>query len=93
MIAVSISCYLIKYPGKQKHLVQFHITNNKLKELIFNNIYKKMSNKVKDISINNHTYVIKIKNFDPNNINVDQKSYKKFLFPKLDLGWSKTWNM
>ena len=52
-----------------------------------------MSNKVKDISINNHTYVIKIKNFDPNNINVDQKSYKKFLFPKLDLGWSKTWNM
>ena len=40
-----------------------------------------MSNKVKDISIKNHTYyffnnVINIKNFDPNNIKIDEKSNK-----------------
>ena len=40
-----------------------------------------MSNKVKDINIKNHTYylfndIINIKNFDPNNIKIDEKSYK-----------------
>ena len=40
-----------------------------------------MSDKVKDISIKNHTYyffnnVINIKNFDPNNIKIDEKSNK-----------------
>ena len=54
-----------------------------------------MSNRVEDMSIKNHTYyffddVINIKNFDPNNIYVDEKSYKKFLFPTLDLESSKT---
>ena len=39
-----------------------------------------MSNKVKDISIKNHTYyfgddIINIKNFDSNNIKIDKKSY------------------
>ena len=43
-----------------------------------------MSNKVKDISIKNHTYyffddIINIKNFDPNNIKIDEKSYKNIL--------------
>ena len=43
-----------------------------------------MSNKVKDISIKNHTYyffddIINIKNFDPNGIKVDEKSYKNVL--------------
>ena len=43
-----------------------------------------MSNKVKDINIKNRTYyffndIIYIKNFDPNNIKIDEKSYKNFL--------------
>ena len=33
--AVSIYCYLIKYQAKQKHLLPFHSTNNKLKEPIY----------------------------------------------------------
>ena len=40
-----------------------------------------MRNKVKDIDIKNQTYyffndIINIKNFDPNNIKIDEKSYK-----------------
>ena len=36
LIAVSIIyCYLIKYQAKQKHLLSFHFTNNKLKEIIY----------------------------------------------------------
>ena len=40
-----------------------------------------MSNKVKDIDIKKHTYyffndIIDIKSFDPNNIKIDEKSYK-----------------
>ena len=43
-----------------------------------------MSNKVKDISIKNHTYyffddVINIRNFDPSSIKTDEKSYKNIL--------------
>ena len=43
-----------------------------------------MSNKVKDIDIKDRTYyvfsdVINIKIFDPNNIKIDEKSYKTFL--------------
>ena len=43
-----------------------------------------MSNKVKDIDIRNCTYyffndIINIKNFDPNNIKIDEKSYKNIL--------------
>ena len=42
-----------------------------------------MSNKVKDIDIKNRTYnffndIINIKNFDSNNIKIDEKSYKKY---------------
>ena len=41
-----------------------------------------MSNKIKDIDIKIRTYnffndVINIKNFDPNNIKINEKSYKK----------------
>ena len=44
----------------------------------------KMSNKVKDIDIKNCTYffcngIINIKNFDPKNIKIDEKSYKNIL--------------
>ena len=40
-----------------------------------------MSNKVKDIDIKNRAYyffndIIRIKCFDPNNIKIDEKSYK-----------------
>ena len=43
-----------------------------------------MSNKVKDTSIKIHTYyffddIINIKNFDPNNIKIDEKSNKDIL--------------
>ena len=43
-----------------------------------------MSNKFKDIDIKNHTYyfyddIVKIKNFDPNEIKIDEKSYKNIL--------------
>ena len=43
-----------------------------------------MSNKIKDIIIKNHTYyffndIINIKNFDPNNIKIDEKAYTNIL--------------
>ena len=43
-----------------------------------------MSNKIKDISLKNHTYfffnnVLDIKEFDPNNIKIFEKSYKNIL--------------
>ena len=43
-----------------------------------------MSNKIKDIDIKNRTYyifddIINIKNFDPNNIEIDKKSSKNIL--------------
>ena len=34
-IAVNIYCYLLKYRAKQKYLLPFHTTNNKLKEIIY----------------------------------------------------------
>ena len=44
-----------------------------------------MSNMVKDILIKNQTYyffndIISIENFDPNNIKIDEKSYKNILY-------------
>ena len=50
-----------------------------------------MSSKIKDIDIiRNHMYfffddIIKIQNFDPDNITIDEKSYK-------NMQWSKIWN-
>ena len=43
-----------------------------------------MSNKVKDVSIKNHTYyffndIVNIKIFDPSNIKIDEISYKNIL--------------
>ena len=35
LIAVSTYCYLIIYQEKQIHLLSFHFTNNKLKEIIY----------------------------------------------------------
>ena len=44
-----------------------------------------MGNTVKDINIKNHVYyffddTINIKIFDPNNIKIDEKSYKKYSY-------------
>ena len=44
-----------------------------------------MINKVKDIDVKNRTHyffndIINMKNFDPNNIKIDEKSYKNILF-------------
>ena len=47
LIAVSIFCYLIKYQVKQKRLVAFHITNNELKQVTYQQYKLKMSNKIK----------------------------------------------
>ena len=49
-----------------------------------------MSNIVKDIDIKNRTYyffndVINIKFFNPNNIKIDEKSHRVFLFTSLDM--------
>ena len=49
-----------------------------------------MSNIVKDIDIKNRTYyffndVINIKFFNPNNIQIVEKSHKVFLFTSLDM--------
>ena len=49
-----------------------------------------MSNEVLDIDIKNSTYyffndIINIKNFDANNIKINEKSKKLFLFNKLDM--------
>ena len=35
LIAVNIYYYLIKYWTKQKHLIPFHITNNKLRDVLY----------------------------------------------------------
>ena len=58
--------------------------NNKLEKIIYQKYKLKMSNKVKDIDIKNRTYyffnnIINIKNFDLNNIKVDEKLYKNIL--------------
>ena len=78
LIAVSIYCYLLKYRVTQNHLLSFHFTNKKLQSK------SEMSNKVKNIDIKNRRYyffndIINIKNFDPNNIKIDEKPYKNIL--------------
>ena len=57
-----------------------------------------MSNKIKDVNIKNKANyyfndIINIKNFDPNNIEIHGKSYKKVLFTTLDMWQSKIQNM
>ena len=49
-----------------------------------------MSNNVKDLNIKSHTYyffddIINIKDFYPNNIKIDEKHTKVFLFTILDM--------
>ena len=37
LIIISIYCYLIKYRGKQNHLLSFHFKNSKLKKFYIKN--------------------------------------------------------
>ena len=51
---------------------------------MFQKYKSKMSDKVKDVDIKNRAYyifddIINIKNFDPNNIKTDERSYKNIL--------------
>ena len=40
----------------------------------------KMSNKVKDIDIKNYFFLLFIKIFHPNDVKIDEKSYKKYSY-------------
>ena len=35
LMAVNIYCYLIKYQGRKKHFLPYHIIINKLKEVLY----------------------------------------------------------
>ena len=55
-----------------------------------------MSNKFKHIDIENRTYyffnyIMNIKNFDPNNIRIDEKSYKNILVYYIGYVTTKHW--
>ena len=70
LIAVSIYCCLIKYETKQKDLLPFQFTNNKLKWIIYQKYKSKLNNRVKDIDIKSPTYyffndMVNIKSFYP----------------------------
>ena len=75
MIAVSIYCYFIKYQAN--HLLPFHV------------IFKHDSdNELKEIDIKNRTCyyfdnVIKIEDFDFDNISIDEKSRKNVVIYKI----------
>ena len=76
LIDVSVYSSVIKYQAKQKHLLPFHLASYVLIIIIIIIIIIKISNKVKDIDIKNHTYyffddIINLKNFDANNIKIE----------------------
>ena len=85
MTDVTIYCYLIIYWAKQNHLLLFHIKNNELNKLCINNINQECKfSKFKDMSIRNHIYyffgdIINIESLHPNNIKIDEKSYKNIV--------------
>ena len=69
LIAVSIYCYLIKYRAKQ--LLPFRYTDNEFR-ISFVLIYCIIT-----YYLFNH--IVNIKNFDPSNVKIDEKSYKNNL--------------
>ena len=77
MIAVSIYCYLINYQAKQKHLLPFRDT--KLKQFCVGSINWEWVIKLKNRTYYFFNDFINIENFDPNNIKIDETSYKKIL--------------
>ena len=76
---------MIKYQPKQKHLLPFDDIDNKQKFYINKCIIKRESaEKLKEIDTENHTCyyfddIIKIEDFDLDNILIDEKSYKNIL--------------
>ena len=81
MIAISIYCYLTKYQAKQKHLLPSHDTIDILKKIVSYKYIIKIenNNKLKEIDFKNHTInylndIIKIKDFDFNDILADEES-------------------
>ena len=76
--------------NKKKHLLHFHVTNNELKEIMYEYYKLKMSIKVKDIDKKDCSYyffddIINIENFDRNKIKIDEIHTKIFLFTALDM--------
>ena len=85
-IALQIAVSLIKYKAKQKYLLQFYITNNDLKKSYVNNdvINMDSNDKFKKIYAKNRTCyysddMIKIEEFDTNDVLTDKKPYKNIL--------------
>ena len=75
MIAVSIYCCLIKYQAKQRYLLSCDFKNSELKKIVS----EKWA--IEDIDIKSRTYyffdeIINTKYLDPNDIKIDEKSYK-----------------
>ena len=86
LIAVSIYCYLIKYKGKQKYLLPFYVTNNELKEALYQLYIIKMESnyEFKKIDIKNRTChyfddIMRVEDIDFDYILLDERSYKNIL--------------
>ena len=75
LIAVIIHCYLIKH--RAKILVKFHDANNKLTKFCIDSINWKWALKIETYYFFND--IIDKKDFDPDNIKTDEKSYKNSL--------------
>ena len=63
LIAVSIYCYMVKFWAKQKHLLKFHVVRYRYKKCTYY-FFNDIPN---------------IKNFDLNNIKIDETLYKNNL--------------
>ena len=70
LTAVSIYCYMIKYKTKQKRLLPYYVTNDKLKQVLYKCVMNMESNdELKKTDIKNQTCyyfngMIKIEDFD-----------------------------
>ena len=75
---------------KQKYLLPYHVTNNKLKKKIYpkNSLEIESNDELKEINIKNCSYhyfddIIKIEDFDFDDILLNEKSYKHILVYKI----------
>ena len=69
---------MIKYKAKQKHLLPYYITKNRVKEVLENN------DELKEINIKNRLCyysndIIKTEDFNLDNILIDEKSFENIL--------------
>ena len=81
LIAVSTYCYPIKYKAKQKHLLPYYVTHEKLKEIFFNKCIINLESNDELKEIDKKTCgcyyfddIIKLKGFNLDNILIDEKS-------------------